>query len=121
MKKICDFVTGNVHTIVLIYAIVATIVWVAVNLYFWKISLDLDREIREEMRECGDCYFDTDEAKFGKHITRLTGFIISIPAALMWCGTPLIVAGLMIYDKLQEKNPELCGFMAEDFDKEENK
>lgn len=33
----------------------------------------------------------------------------------------LIVAGLMIYDKIQEKNPELCGFKADDFDKEENK
>ena len=97
------------------------IVWVAVNLYFWKISFDLDREIREEMREYGDCYSDTDEAKFGKHITRLTGFIISIPAAVMWWCTPLIVAGLMIYDKIQEKNPELCGFKADDFDKEENK
>ena len=84
LKRICDFATGNAHTIVLIYAIVAVIVWVAVNLYFWKISFDLDREIREEMREYGDCYSDTDEAKFGKHITRLTGFIISIPAAVMW-------------------------------------
>ena len=121
MKRICDFATGNAHTIVLIYAIVAVIVWVAVNLYFWKISFDLDREIREEMREYGDCYSDTDEAKFGKHITRLTGFIISIPAAVMWWCTPLIVAGLMIYDKIQEKNPELCGFKADDFDKEENK
>ena len=121
LKRICDFVTGNVHTIVLIYAIVAVIVWVAVNLYFWKISFDLDREIREEMREYGDCYSDTDEAKFGKHITRLTGFIISIPAAVMWWCTPLIVAGLMIYDKIQEKNPELCGLKADDFDKEENK
>ena len=27
----------------------------------------------------------------------------------------------MIYDKIQEKNPELCGFKADDFDKEENK
>ena len=60
MKRICDFATGNAHTIVLIYAIVAVIVWVAVNLYFWKISFDLDREIREEMREYGDCYSDTD-------------------------------------------------------------
>lgn len=101
LKRICDFATGNAHTIVLIYAIVAVIVWVAVNLYFWKISFDLDREIREEMREYGDCYSDTDEAKFGKHITRLTGFIISIPAAVMWWCTPLIVAGLMIYDKIQ--------------------
>lgn len=121
VERICDFATGNAHTIVLIYAIVAVIVWVAVNLYFWKISFDLDREIREEMREYGDCYSDTDEAKFGKHITRLTGFIISIPAAVMWWCTPLIVAGLMIYDKKQEKNPELCGFKADDFDKEENK
>mgnify|MGYP007110817934 FL=1 len=102
LKRICDFATGNAHTIVLIYAIVAVIVWVAVNLYFWKISFDLDREIREEMREYGDCYSDTDEAKFGKHITRLTGFIISIPAAVMWWCTPLIVAGLMIYDKIQD-------------------
>lgn len=121
LKRICDFATGNAHTIVLIYAIVAVIVWVAVNLYFWKISFDLDREIREEMRECGDCYFDTDEARFGKWVTRVTGFILSIPAALMWWGTPIIVGGLMLYDMIQEKNPEMCGFKAEDFDKEEKK
>ena len=67
----------------LIYAIVAVIVWVAVNLFFWKISLDLEKEVREEMRDYKDCDFNnTDEAKFGKYITRLTGFIISIPAAL---------------------------------------
>lgn len=47
--------------------------------------------------------------------------MLSIPAALMWWGTPLIVGGLMLYDKIQEKNPELCGFTAEEFDKEENK
>ena len=46
---------------------------------------------------------------------------ISIPAALMWWGTPLIVGGLILYDTIQEKNPELCGFTAEEFDKEENK
>ena len=49
------------------------------------------------------------------------GIIISIPAALMWWGTPLIVGGLILYDTIQEKNPELCGFTAEEFDKEENK
>lgn len=38
----------------------------------------------------------------------------------MW-GTPLIVGCLMLYDKIQEKNPELCGFTADEFDKEENK
>lgn len=36
-------------------------------------------------------------------------------------GTPLIVGGLILYDTIQEKNPELCGFTAEEFDKEENK
>ena len=54
-------------------------------------------------------------------LARVTGFIISIPAALMWWGTPLIVGGLILYDTIQEKNPELCGFTAEEFDKEENK
>jgi hypothetical protein len=28
---------------------------------------------------------------------------------------------LILYDTIQEKNPELCGFTAEEFDKEENK
>ena len=79
------------------------------------------KEMREEMRECGDCYIDTDEARFGKAVTRVCGFILSIPAALMWWGTPLIVGCLMLYDKIQEKNPELCGFTADEFDKEENK
>ena len=121
MKRICDFATGNMQTIMLIYAIGAVIVRVAVNIFFWKLSFDIDKEIREEMREYGDCYSDTDEARFGKWVARVTGFIISIPAALMWWGTPLIVGGLILYDTIQEKNPELCGFTAEEFDKEENK
>lgn len=122
MKRICDFVTGNMQTIVLIYAIVAVIVFVAVNIFFWKISFDLDKEIREEMQECGDCYFDMDEARFGKTVTRVTGFIISIPTALIWWSVPLIVGGVMIYDTIQKKNPELCGLKTDDFEnKEENK
>ena len=121
VKKICNFVTGNMQMIVLIYAIMAVAVFAAVNIFFWKISFDLDKEMREEMRECGDCYIDTDETRFGKAVTRVCGFILSIPAALMWWGTPLIVGGLMLYDEIQEKNPELCGFTADEFDKEENK
>ena len=121
MKRICDFATGNMQTIMLIYAIMAVAVFAAVNIFFWKISFDLDKEMREEMRKCGDCYIDTDEARFGKAVTRVCGFILSIPAALMWWGTPLIVGCLMLYDKIQEKNPELCGFTADEFDKEENK
>nr|DAP27721.1 MAG TPA: MtoD class-1, electron transfer, electron [Caudoviricetes sp.] len=107
--------------LVLIYAIMAVVVFAAVNIFFWKISFDLDKEMREEMRECGDCHIDTDETRFGKAVTRVCGFILSIPAALMWWATPLIVGGLMLYDKIQEKNPELCGFTADEFDKEENK
>lgn len=52
--------------LVLIYAIMAVAVFAAVNIFFWKISFDLDKEMREEMRKCGDCYIDTDEARFGK-------------------------------------------------------
>ena len=121
MKRLCNFVIGNMQMLVLIYAIMAVAVFAAVNIFFWKISFDLDKEMREEMRECGDCYIDTDEARFGKAVTRVCGFILSIPAALMWWGTPLIVGCLMLYDKIQEKNPELCGFTADEFDKEENK
>lgn len=32
-----------------------------------------------------------------------------------------IFVTLILYDTIQEKNPELCGFTAEEFDKEENK
>ena len=91
VKKLCNFVIGNMQMLVLIYAIMALVVFAAVNIFFWKISFDLDKEMREEMRECGDCYIDTDEARFGKAVTRVCGFILSIPAALMWWGTPLIV------------------------------
>ena len=106
MKKICNFVTGNMQMLALIYAIMAVIVFAAVNIFFWKISFDLDKEMREEMRECGDYHIDTDEARFGKTVTRVCGFILSIPAALMWWATPLIVGGLMLYDRIQEKNPD---------------
>ena len=50
MKKICNFMTGNMRMLVLIYAIMAVVVFAAVNIFFWKISFDLDKEMREGMR-----------------------------------------------------------------------
>ena len=38
VEKECDFASGNMQTIMLIYAIGAVIVWVAVNIFFWKLS-----------------------------------------------------------------------------------
>ena len=58
-----------------------------------------------------------------RSVKKLCNFVIGNMQmlVLMWWGTPLIVGCLMLYDKIQEKNPELCGFTADEFDKEENK
>jgi len=56
VKKLCNFVTGNMQMLVLIYAIMAVAVFVAVNIFFWKISFDLDKKYLEDyavqLREC---------------------------------------------------------------------
>ena len=70
-----------------------------------------------------DLYGDTQHfavaAKQMDMGTRYIGVTL-MEDGVMW-GTPLIVGGLILYDTIQEKNPELCGFTAEEFDKEENK
>lgn len=116
MSKIADFIIENNRTIVLIYAIIAALVIIVVNVYFWKISFELGKEIKEEIRYY-DCY-NEGEANFGKWIVRATGLILSIPVALLWCFMPLILGGLLLYDAIEQKKPELFGNMAEEFDKE---
>ena len=107
----------------LIYAIGAVIVWVAVNIVLLETLFrhrQRDSGGNERVQEIADSDIQTRRGSENGW-RELTGFIISIPAALMWWGTPLIVGGLILYDTIQEKNPELCGFTAEEFDKEENK
>lgn len=120
MKRAFDFVVENMQTIGLIYLVVAVVVFAGINIYFWSLSFNLEKDIYEEMRY-SECYFDKDEAVFGKWIIRATGMIVSIPAALLWLFTPIILGALMLYDTMQEKNPELFGFDADEFDKEEKK
>lgn len=120
MKRAFDFVVENMQIIGLIYLVVAVVVFAGINIYFWSLSFNLEKDIYEEMRY-SECYFDKDEAVFGKWIIRATGMIISIPAALLWLFTPIILGALMLYDTMQEKNPELFGFDADEFDKEEKK
>lgn len=120
MKRVCDFVVENMQTIGLIYLIVAVVVFAGINIYFWTLSFNLEEDIYKEIRY-GGCYFDKDEVRFEKWILRATGMIISIPAALLWLFIPIILGALMLYDTMQEKNPELFGFDADEFDKEEKK
>ena len=112
MKKICNFVTGNMQILVLIYAIMAVAVFAAVNIFFWKISFDLDKEMREEMRECGDYHIDTDEARFGKTVTRVCGFILSISiisfTACRWTDKK---QGYQLSTKVEKEDASLNFFM----------
>lgn len=118
MKRVCDFIVGNMQIIGGLYLIVAVVVFIGINIYFWTLSFNLEKDIYEEMRY-SECYCDKDEAIFGKWLLRVTGMIISIPAALLWLFTPIILGMLILYDTMQEKNPELFGLDADEFDKEE--
>ena len=119
MKRVFDFVVENMQPIGLIYAIVAIVVFVVTNIYFWFISSDFEKDLHDEAKYSEGC--DDGEAVIGKWIIRVTGMIISVPAALLWWGTPIIVASLVLYDRLQERNPELFGFEKDEFKKEEKK
>lgn len=43
--------------------------------------------------------------------------IVAVLAGVLWPAFPLILAGVYLYEKIQEKHPELCGL--EDLEEEE--
>lgn len=75
------------QTIMLIYAIVAVIVWVAVNLFFWKISLDLEKEVREEMRD----YTVMDYEQPSKYIVKDTKYDDEFKTPVLTAGQSFIL------------------------------
>lgn len=118
VNKIADFIIQNFQTVVLVYAAIGGIMAIIVNVFFWKISFEVDKEYKDDMRSCD--YYDPDEMFIGKWVTRAVGLIISVPLALLWWGVPILLIALFVYDTIEQKHPELFAHKAdEEFDKEE--
>lgn len=62
-----------------------------------------------------DLYMETYPEDAGSGILAICiFFIVSILMGLMWPLCPVILIGVFIYDKIQEKWPEICGAKEED-------
>lgn len=98
-----DFITNNLKTILLVYEIGEGIVFMGVNVFMWWAGRKEDEAEKWEM------YEDTG----GKSAYALVILLMAVLAAVIWPGLILVIIGVMLYDKMQQKWPELFGDMTE--------
>lgn len=101
------FITNNWKTILLVYVIGAGAAFVVVNALMWWAGGKEDEEEEWEIYEDAG----------GKAGLALVALFTGTLAAIIWPGLILIIIGVILYDRMQQKWPELFGNMA-DTDKE---
>jgi hypothetical protein len=62
---------------------------------------------------------EDENEPFSLYITVV--FIISIMTAIIWWGVPLLLGGLLLYDKITQEYPQLMGGMNDTEEKENGK
>lgn len=114
MIKIAEFLSQHIHTIGIVYLIVAAVVFAAVIAFFVWIARAEDEE-RELYTE--DEYYYPDEPMNGAE-TALFVFLMAAGCAILWFFIPVVLVGVWFYTKITEKFPELMGHMADDDNEE---
>lgn len=119
MNKIevfCDFLAEHWESAILIYVIVAAIVFAAVIAFFLWVCKAEEKE-RELYPD--DAYYYPDElGAAGTAKTICIAIPIALGCALLWFGIPVILLGVWAYSTITEKFPELMGHMADDDEEE---
>lgn len=96
-----------VYLIGMIITFIATVIWLKVT---EKKAAKESRELGyDEFTEWGDA-----ETAYEKDVFNLIVFIIGLVAAAIWPGIPVVLIGLVLYDKVSEKFPGLTGHMADE-------
>jgi hypothetical protein len=113
IQTIVQFLMNNWRILLLIYAIGALLTFIGVSLFWvWVIRAeDKERELYPEefMDEPG-----------GLALQLMVALITATVAAVIWVGIPLVLAFVLIFDKMQNTFPELMGYMNEDFEEEKD-
>lgn len=110
MKKAADFIIKNWRPRVLVYVIIAAVVFAAVLLFFWigwKIT-EQEEELWPDFE-----YGYPDESGWRKVRAMCLSFFIALGCAILWPGIPLVLGGGILLVLIADHSPELFGNMLE--------
>ena len=109
------FIMENIRVIGIVYLIGAIITFIGLFAFFmWAAKVDVkNQELYQEYQ------IEDENEPFSLCITVV--FIISIMAALLWWVVPLLLGGLLLYDKITQECPQLMGGMNDIEEKENGK
>lgn len=110
MKKAADFIMKNWRPLVLVYVIVAAVVFAGILLFFWFGWKETERE--KELWP--DFEYDyPEESGWRKACIMCLSFFIALGCAILWPAVPLMIGGLLFLSWIAERSPELFGHMLE--------
>lgn len=109
------FIMENIRVIGIVYLIGAIITFIGLFAFFmWAAKADAkEQELYPEYP------IENENEPFSLYITVV--FIISIMTAIIWWGAPLLLGGLLLYDKITQEYPQLMGGMNDTEEKENGK
>ena len=109
------FIMENIRVIGIVYLIGAIITFIGLFAFFmWAAKVDVkNQELYQEYQ------IEDENEPFSLCIKVV--FIISIMAALLWWVVPLLLGGLLLYDKITQECPQLMGGMNDIEEKENGK
>lgn len=90
--------------LIITYLIGAALTYLATMVWFfrgWKQMVNEEKEVYPESAGAGI-------------VAACTLFIIAFLMAVLWPFVPPILLAVFVYDKIQERNPELCGIKEEE-------
>ena len=106
------FIMENIRVIGIVYLIGAIITFIGLFAFFmWADAKE--QELYPEYP------IEDENEPFSLYITVV--FIISIMTAIIWWGVPLLLGGLLLYDKITQEYPQLMGGMNDTEEKENGK
>lgn len=109
------FIMENIRVIGIVYLIGAIITFIGLFAFFtWAAKADA-----EEQELYQEYPIEDENEPFSLYITVV--FIISIMTAIIWWGVPLLLGGLLLYDKITQEYPQLMGGMNDTEEKENGK
>lgn len=109
------FIMEHIRVIGIVYLIGAVITFIGLFAFFtWAAKADA-----KEQETYPEYPMEDENEPFSLYITVV--FIISIMTAIIWFGAPLLLGGLLLYDKITQECPQLMGGMNDTEEKENGK
>lgn len=108
-----SFIMDHWWSLLTVYVIGAVVTFVATAIF-------VIRALKEENEE--DRYEGLYEPEPGvaeKAVMFIVIFIAIALMAVLWIGAPIILGGVLLFDKISEKYPQLMGGMSDEDDKKE--